>query len=249
MSKPLLKWLPSSSRFEKTYQVHGFEHLVVEAEFEDGEGRRNLRIMYWVIRDTTFSVFDKWRRWQVLIVPTLDVARSWLRAGGASLWDPEKRKINRDWKPIPNGWSIEEARSEVPCRTASGDGNGERLGAERRRDREVRREDSRADRRRDCDPGEPVDRKELKQKRFAVCPDYVHSDDGNRHWISFGALTWLYGVDPSECIEVDDRWEKGHRREDHEHLIWLHPQRDGTEYNKMKQELAKGEDAFKLVEP
>jgi hypothetical protein len=250
VTRPLLKRLPLAGRFDKKYQVHGFDHLIVEACYTDGEEHRLPQFMYWTIEDTRFTPrLDKWRRAHVLVVPNLSVARSWLRAGGASLWDPEKRLTDKSWKPIPDGWSIEEARGEVPSRAPAGSGDGIRLGPERRRDREVRREDGRADRRGDSEPGNQADRVELKDKRFAVCPGYVRSADGDLHWIDFGALTWLYGVKPAECIKVDDRWESGHRREDYEHLIWLYPQQEVAGYAEMKRELARGEDAFKLVEP
>lgn len=251
MTKPLLKRLPSTSRFDKTYQVHGFEHLVVEAEFADGDERKTPVPMYWLIRDTRFSSgLDKWNRWQVLVIPTLDVARSWLRAGGASLWDPEKRKIDRDWKPLPDGWSIEEARSEVQSRSPAGNSDGSRLGNERRRDREVRREDSGADRRRDHDPGEPADRGKLKKKRFAVCPGRVTSIiDGQSHYIGFGVLTLLYGVDPAECICVTPTREKGFKADAYSHLIWLRPKLHPMQYVEMREELAHLDGSLKLVEP
>lgn len=248
--KPLLHRLPSSSRFEKRYQVHGFEHLVVEAEFEDGSEHRHPQFMYWLIRDTRFtSGLDKWARWQVLVVPTLGVVRSWLRAGGASLWDPEKRKISRDWNPIPDGWSIEEARSEVPSRTNPGIRDKRGLGGGRRRDREVRRGNGKSDLRRDPNPGSPIDPVELIRKKFAVFPGHVTSvNGGQHHYIGFGALTWLYGVNPAECVRADLE-ENGRPPDAYDHLIHLHPQQHARAYDEFKEELARGEDAFKLIEP
>lgn len=48
---------------------------------------------------------------------------------------------------------------------------------------------------------------------------------------------------------MNDRWEQSHSRKDYEHLIWLYPQQEASGYEEIKRELAKGEDAFKLVEP
>lgn len=87
-------------------------------------------------------------------------------------------------------------------------------------------------------------------KKYAVVPGWITSvNDGQRHWIGFGALTWLYGVNPAECVKVDDETERGWNDDMRAHLIWLHPQRRHEDYESMKEELARGEDAFKLVEP
>jgi len=37
----------------------------------------------------------------------------------------------------------------------------------------------------------------------AIHPGYVHSNDGDRHYISYRRLIELYGLDPKTCI----RWE------------------------------------------
>lgn len=74
-------------------------------------------------------------------------------------------------------------------------------------------------------------------------------NDGQRHFIGFGALTWLYGVNPSECIRVSEDQQMGREPESYRHLIWLHPQRHYEDYESMRKELARGEDAFKLIEP
>lgn len=42
---------------------------------------------------------------------------------------------------------------------------------------------------------------------------------------------------------------RGQEPEAYQHLIYLYPQRNYQDYESMKQELARGEDAFKLVEP
>jgi hypothetical protein len=83
-----------------------------------------------------------------------------------------------------------------------------------------------------------------------VAPGWVRSvNDGQRHWIGFGALTWLYGVNPNECILVSEKTARGREPKAYERLIWLHPQRNYEDYESMREELARGEDAFKLVEP
>lgn len=43
--------------------------------------------------------------------------------------------------------------------------------------------------------------------------------------------------------------QRGREPKVYEHLIYLHPQRNHEDYESMREELARGEDAFKLVEP
>ncbi|MFE0472470.1 hypothetical protein ACFW2V_12735 [Streptomyces sp. NPDC058947] len=77
----------------------------------------------------------------------------------------------------------------------------------------------------------------------------MSTESAERHFIGFGALTWLYGVKPSDCIEVPEEWQDGPEPEELRHLIWLYPQHHVGGYEAMREELARGDDAFKLVEP
>lgn len=239
MSEPLMHRLPSATRYDKKYRVHGHDHLIVEAYYSDAADGKKPEFGYWGVHDSRFSALDKYRRGTVLTATYLSDIRSWIKAGGANLWDPEKRKTDREWKPVPEGWTPGderlEARRRVPFRPYGEKGS--------RAHQAARRAEARAT---ENAPSHPVD---PKSKKYAVAPGYVTSvNDGQKHWIGFGALTWLYGVKPSECIRVEQD-EPGWNREGLEHLIWLHPQRRHEDYESMKEELARGDDAFKLIEP
>jgi hypothetical protein len=232
VTKPLLHRLGSERTDDLRYEIVGYEHLAVEPEYCGSS-----KPQYWTVRDIRFNAgLDRWNRWQVLVVPRLEVARSWVRAGGPALWDPERRKTDRNWRPIPEGWQAGEAGSEVPRRTNRGvhDAGG-------------------PDRRRDPDDRHPAHREFRPSgttgKKYAVCPGYVTSDDGQRHFIGFGALTWLYGVRPSECLHVDPEAQGEKLPSYVEELIWLHPQPSLRHYAAIREELARGEDAFKLEDP
>lgn len=253
MSKPLLKRLESTNRYEKSYQIYGFDHLIVEANFDDPDHGRPTQYG-WSVLDTRYTVLNKYRRHYVIYLDTLAEVRSWIRAGGPILWDPEKRKTDRDWKPIPDGWTPAEARSQVPRRSDPGVGRKRRVGTGPSGDRAVRGGGGGQDRDRDPETGGLSDRPlgplVLTGKKYAVCPGWVRSvNDGQRHFIGFGALTWLYGVNPNECVLMDGERERGWSLDVRESLIWLYPQKRYEDYESMKQELARGEDAFKLVEP
>lgn len=249
MSKPLLHRVKTDWTYERCYRIHGYDHLVVEANFSDPDFERP-KLENWLIRDTRFTTsLDKWARWLVLVVPRLEDARSWIRAGGPALWDPERKKTDRNWRPIPDGWQAGEARGEVPGRTDPGARPGRRMAGGGRG--LLRSEGRREDCRRDAEPGDPPHRdfrpSDVTGKKYAVCPGYVTSaNDGQRHFIGFGALTWLYGVKPSECLHVTSEMQSRRLPPYVEELIWLHPQRDARRYNEMREELARGDDAFKL---
>jgi hypothetical protein len=53
-------------------------------------------------------------------------------------------------------------------------------------------------------------------------------------------------VKPSECVEVTEKWQNGAAPDVLESLIWLYPQRHREDYIAMREELARGDDAFKL---
>lgn len=236
MSKALLHRMPSTSRYDKKYQVNGYDHLRVEAYYADAEDRKPEFGCWWVL-DTRFSALDKYGRSIVMSANRLSDIRSWLKAGGASIWDPEKRIADKNWKPVPDGWLPDDSRMkaerQLPFKPFGEKGS--------RAHRMARVPEARQ---RKAVPVDPAG------KKYAVVPGYVTSvNDGQKHWIGFGALTWLYGVKPSECIRIDDEAEHGWDDELRSRLIWLYPQRRHEEYESMKEELARGEDAFKLIEP
>lgn len=239
MAEPLLHRLPSNSRYDKKYRVHGHDHLMVEAYYSDSEDSKPEFGCWWVL-DTRFSALDKHSRQIVIASTYLSDIRSWLKAGGAKLWDPEKRVTDRNWKPVPEGWTPDDGRLRAerkkPFRPFGENGSVAHRAA------------------REPEPKEPADYplfpRGLAGKKYAVVPGWITSvNDGQRHWIGFGALTWLYGVNPAECVKVDDETERGWNDDLRAHLIWLYPQRRHEDYESMKEELARGEDAFKLIEP
>lgn len=241
MAEPLLHRLPSTGKYDKKYQVHGHDHLIVEAYYSDAEDGKPEFGCWWVI-DTRFSALDRQRRQIVFSSTYLSDIRSWLKAGGAKLWDPERRKTDKDWKPIPEGWLPDDGRLEakrrVPFRPFGETGSRAHQVARRTEGQEQEPSDY------------PLYPRGLTGKKYAVVPGWITSvNDGQRHWIGFGALTWLYGVSPAECIKVDDETERGWNDDMRAHLIWLYPQRRHEDYESMKEELARGEDAFKLIEP
>jgi hypothetical protein len=241
VTEPALHRLPSAGRYDKKYRVHGHDHLVVEAYYSDAEEGKP-EFGSWMVLDTRFSAMDRHRRGLVFSATYLSDVRGWVKAGGAKLWDPERRKADKDWKPIPEDWSPDDerlrAKRRTPFRPAGVKGSvAYRLAREARQ----------------SEP-EPGDRQPLPRglagKKYAVVPGWITStSDGQRHWIGFGALTWLYGVNPAECVKVDDETERGWNDDLRAHLIWLYPQRRYEDYQSMREELDRGEDAFKLVEP
>lgn len=239
MGEALLHRLPSTGRYDKKYRVHGHDHIVVEAYYSDVEDGKP-EFGSWMVLDTRYSALDKYRRGIIFSATYLSDVRSWVKAGGANLWDPEKRKADETWKPVPEGWVPDDGRLTARRRTAFrpfGE-KGSRAVEGARRPVEAEPQDPRSNR-----PG-------LAGKKYAVVPGWITSvNDGQRHWIGFGALTWLYGVNPAECIRVDDENQRGWNDEARAHLIWLYPQRRHEDYESMREELARGEDAFKLVEP
>jgi hypothetical protein len=242
MGAPLLHRLPSTGRYDKKYRVHGYDHLIVEAYYSDSEDRKP-EFGYWAVLDSRFSALDKHRRGTVFTANYLSDIRSWIKSGGAKLWDPEKRKADADWRPVPDGWLPNDGRLQakrrIPFRPFGEKGSIAHQAAGT------------------VEVWKPVKRNprpspvaiDMRGKRYAVVPGYIRSADGQRHHINFGALTWLYGVNPAECIEMDGGSEKGWNQEGRESLIWLYPQDSYEEYLSMREELAKGDDAFKLVEP
>jgi hypothetical protein len=237
VAEPLLHRLPSTGRYDKKYRVHGHDHLVVEASYSDADDCKP-EFGCWMVLDVRYTALDKYRRGIVLSSTYLSDIRSWIKAGGAALWEPEKRKADSDWKPIPEGWLPDDSRLTARRRTSFRPYGQKGSLAHRLADRP-------------SEPRDPAPRtRGLTGKKYAVVPGWITSvNDGQRHWIGFGALTWLYGVNPAECIRIDDETERGWNDKAREHLIWLYPQRRHEDYESMKEELARGEDAFKLIEP
>ncbi len=63
------------------------------------------------------------------------------------------------------------------------------------------------------------------RKKYLVVPGKVRSQtDGDRHWVGFGELVQLYGVDPKECIAHNPERSGDDYDPD---LIVLHPREDG----------------------
>lgn len=240
VAEPLLHRMPSTGRYDKKYRVHGHDHLIVEAYYSDAEDSKPEFGCWWVI-DTRFSALDKYGRQIVISSTYLSDIRSWLKAGGASIWDPEKRKADKGWKPVPDDWIPEDSRLTAARRTPFrpfGE-KGSRAMEMASRKEEV------------PEPSDyPLFPRGLAGKKYAVAPGWITSaNDGQRHWIGFGALTWLYGVNPAECVKVDGEADRGWNDDARAHLIWLYPQNKYEDYESMKEELARGEDAFKLTEP
>lgn len=251
MGKPLLRRMEPDD-FRQRYGIHGSDHLIVEGAYSHEGGPAKLH--GWYIRDTRFTEgMDKWARWLVISLTSLGEVRDWVRAGGPALWDPERRKADKNWRPIPEGMERGQegsgARGEVPGRADPGVGPQRRVGGGRRVS--VRGEGRGKDRCSDAEPGRPTHREfrpgDVVGKRYAVCPGWVTSENyGDRHFIDFGALTWLYGVRPSECLLIPHEMQDFRMPSYVEELIWLHPQQDGRGYDEMREELARGDDAFKL---
>lgn len=245
MAEPLLHRLPSGSRYEEKYSVHGHDHLTVEAYYAEPEDGKP-EFCYWWVRDNRFSALDRYRRETVLVATYLSDIRSWLKAGGADLWDPDKRKTDRDWKPVPAGWDPEDermnAKRRIPFRPFGEKGS--------RASRAVLRDDVQMLEKKPAPADSPPRVSSSVGKRYAVAPGWITSaNDRQRHWIGFGALTWLYGVDPAECLLADGKAELGWSEEFSRSLVWLYPQYRYEDYEFLKEELARGDDAFKLTEP
>lgn len=58
-------------------------------------------------------------------------------------------------------------------------------------------------------------------KKFIVCPGYVRSDDGNRHFITYNQLINLYNVNANNCVRYNPK------KKNQDGLIYLEPKRNG----------------------
>lgn len=98
MGKSVLVRLESRD-FVSRWGIPGHDHLVVESLHDEPSGRRHA----WMVRDCRFSDgMDRWNRSMVIIRGALDEVRDWVRAGGPALWDPERRKEDKRWQPVPD---------------------------------------------------------------------------------------------------------------------------------------------------
>jgi len=67
--------------------------------------------------------------------------------------------------------------------------------------------------------------------KYAVHPGFIESKkDGEVHWIEARQLMQLYGVNPSECIVIDDEYIRYGGDPDDEKFIHLYPRRDADDY-------------------
>ena len=96
-------------------------------------------------------------------------------------------------------------------------------------------------------PGQDPWPGDVKGKKYAVCPGWITARlGGGRRFVDFETLADLYRVNPSECVEVPPDMQDQAEPPQLKDFIWLHPQADGQRYADMREELARGEDAFKL---
>lgn len=168
-----------------------------------------------------------------------------------------RRLLSRGYKGSGSESTRGGTRGEVPRRTDPGVGDEQRMGRVGRG--EVRSGRRGSHRGGDLHPGrsphQPGRQSAItapwmagaETKKYAVCPGRVRSEnDGEWRHVGFEALVRLYGVDPADCLLVPEEAEGGKLPEVVENLIWLRPERDGRLYNEMREQLARGEDAFKL---
>lgn len=233
--------------FVSRWGVHGCDHLYVEGSYDETG-----KLYGWTILDKRFTPgLDRWNRAFVLFVDSLQEVRDWVHAGGPALWDPERRKVDKKWRPVPDEWQAREARGEAPGRTDSGVRSGQRVvgGGQGSLQRGRRGEG--------CEgvvgAGQSTHRSfwssDVDGKKYAVCPSFVVGPTGERYFIDFDALAWLYGVKPSECLEVPPGAQDGKLPDKVESLVWLYPRERLEDYEALRAELARGRDAFKLEEP
>lgn len=85
----------------RRYGIYGHRHLVAEGAYcEDVRG--GVELYGWEVRDLRFrTALDQYDRGHVILLETLSEVRDWVRAGGPELWNPERRKADRKWRPVP----------------------------------------------------------------------------------------------------------------------------------------------------
>lgn len=91
------------------YRIPGYPDLRVEPFYDDPQDeydgkRRRSHLCWWTVIDERFSFgLDRYRRWYVILFPTLAEIREWVEAGGPALWEPDRRQEDVHFSPIPPG--------------------------------------------------------------------------------------------------------------------------------------------------
>jgi hypothetical protein len=102
MGKPVLSRMEPDD-FVQRYGIPGFPHLVVEGCYSGSDSDRVASLYGWSVHDGRYTPgLDRWRRNTVIFRYTLAEIREWVREGGPSLWDPERRKADTSWEPVPD---------------------------------------------------------------------------------------------------------------------------------------------------
>lgn len=102
------------SWYDKKYQVNGYDYLWVEVYYVDVEDRK-LEFGCWWVFDIWFFVFDKYGWLIVLLVNCFLDIWSWFKVGGVSIWDFEKRIVDKNWKLVFDGWLLDDSCLKVEC--------------------------------------------------------------------------------------------------------------------------------------
>jgi hypothetical protein len=64
--------------------------------------------------------------------------------------------------------------------------------------------------------------------KYAIHTGYVSSGDGQTHYIGFGSLVRLYGLNPDDCVLWDHSRPETWRGRNESDYIHLHPRADGN---------------------
>lgn len=102
MGKPVLSRMEPDD-FVQRYGIPGFPHLVVEGCYSSSDSDRVASLYGWSVHDSRFTPgLDRWGRNTVIFRYTLGEVREWVLAGGPGLWDPDRRKTDKKWEPVPD---------------------------------------------------------------------------------------------------------------------------------------------------
>jgi len=101
MGKPVLSRMEPDD-FVQRYGIPGFPHLVVEGCYSESGGGASVALYGWSVHDGRYTPgLDRWNRNTVIFRYTLAEVREWVQEGGPGLWDPERRKTDKSWEPVP----------------------------------------------------------------------------------------------------------------------------------------------------